>query len=284
MWVASSDYAEDLRIDHSILEQNAESYRKIRNTFRFILGNLKDDFNPNDFEKINHKELPELEKLILHKLFVLESEIKNNLKNYNFHKLQKDLLNFCSLDLSSFYFDIRKDVLYCDDLSSKKRKSCVDLLNIILECLIKWYAPVLSFTTEEITELAQKGKKTSIHEENFPKIPKNWKNEILFKKWEKLLVVRQQVNIAIEEKRSNKIIGSSLEADIEISLPKAEFDLLQEIDPQELFITSNVTQKISEDRNTSVTVKKAEGTKCSRCWKIVKKVNDNKCSRCFKIK
>ena len=153
-----------------------------------------------------------------------------------------------------------------------------------MECLIKWYAPVLSFTTEEITELAQKGKKTSIHEENFPKIPKNWKNEILFKKWEKLLVVRQQVNIAIEEKRSNKIIGSSLEADIEISLPKAEFDLLQEIDPQELFITSNVTQKISEDRNTSVTVKKAEGTKCSRCWKIVKKVNDNKCSRCFKIK
>ena len=284
MWVASSDYAEDLRIDHSILEQNAESYRKIRNTFRFILGNLKDDFNPNDFEKINHKELPELEKLILHKLFVLESEIKNNLKNYNFHKLQKDLLNFCALDLSSFYFDIRKDVLYCDETNSKKRKSCVDLLNIILECLIKWYAPVLSFTTEEITELAQKGKKTSIHEENFPKIPKNWKNEILFKKWEKLLVVRQQVNIAIEEKRSNKIIGSSLEADIEISLPKAEFDLLQEIDPQELFITSNVTQKISEDRNTSVTVKKAEGTKCSRCWKIVKKVNDNKCSRCFKIK
>ena len=202
----------------------------------------------------------------------------------NFHKLQKDLLNFCSLDLSSFYFDIRKDILYCDDLSSKKRKSCVDLLNVILECLIKWYAPVLSFTTEEITELAQKGKKTSIHEENFPKIPKNWKNETLFKKWEKLLAIRQQVNIAIEEKRSNKIIGSSLEADIEISLPKLEFDLLQEIDSQELFITSNVTQKISKDKNISVTVKKADGTKCSRCWKIVKKVNDNKCSRCIKIK
>ena len=199
LWVASSDYTEDLRIDHSILEQHAESYRKIRNTFRFILGNLKDNFSPKDFKKIKHQDFPELERLILQKLFVLDSEIRDNLKNYNFNKLQKGLLNFCALDLSSFYFDIRKDVLYCDDLSSKKRKSCVDLLNVILECLIKWYAPVLSFTTEEITELAQKGKKTSIHEENFPEIPNNWKNESLSKKWEKLLHVRQKVNIGIEE-------------------------------------------------------------------------------------
>ena len=284
LWVASSDYAEDLRIDHSILEQHAESYRKIRNTFRFILGNLKDNFSPKDFKKIKHQDFPELERLILHKLFVLDSEIKNNLKNYNFHKLQKDLLNFCALDLSSFYFDIRKDILYCDDLSSKKRKSCVNLLNIILECLIKWYAPVLSFTTEEITELVQKGKKTSIHEENFPEIPNNWKNEALSKKWEKLLHVRQQVNVAIEEKRSNKIIGSSLEADVEITLPKVEFGLLEEIDAKELFITSNVIQNISKEKEISITVKKAKGTKCSRCWKIVEKVKDNKCSRCSEIK
>ena len=236
------------------------------------------------FKKTKHQDFPELERLILHKLFVLNSEIKNNLKNYNFHKLQKDLLNFCALDLSSFYFDIRKDILYCDDLSSKKRKSCVDLLNVILECLIKWYAPVLSFTTEEITELAQKGKKTSIHEENFPEIPNNWKNEALSKKWEKLLHVRQQVNVAIEEKRSNKIIGSSLEADVEIALPKVEFDLLREIDAKELFITSNVIQNISKEKEISITVKKAKGTKCSRCWKIVEKVKDNKCSRCSEIK
>ena len=284
LWVASSDYAEDLRIDHSILEQNAESYRKIRNTFRFILGNLKDNFHPKDFKNINHKDFPELERLILHKLFILESEIKNNLKNYNFHKLQKDLLNFCALDLSSFYFDIRKDVLYCDDINSKKRKSCIELLNIILECLIKWYAPVLSFTTEEITELAKKENNTSIHEESFPEIPKNWKNETLFKKWEKLLIVRQKVNIAIEEKRSKKIIGSSLEADVKISLPKSDFDILKEIDTKELFITSNVHQDISKEKTISVTVKKAEGTKCIRCWKIVAKVKDQMCSRCLKIK
>ena len=176
--------------------------------------------------------------------------------------------------------------MYCDDLNSKKRKSCVSVLNITLECLIKWYAPVLSFTTEEISELAQNNKKRSIHEENFPKIPNKWKNDVLFEKWEKLLKVRQQVNVAIEEKRSNKIIGSSLEADIEITLPKDEFDILKKIDAKELFITSNVIQNISKDKNNeiSVIVKKAKGIKCSRCWKIVEKVKEGKCSRCSSIK
>ena len=284
LWVASSDYSEDLRIDHSILDQHAESYRKIRNTFRYILGNLRDQFNQKNFKQIKIKEFPELEQLILHKIFVLNEDIKKNLKDYNFHKLQKDLLNFCALDLSSFYFDIRKDILYCDDLNSKKRKSCVTLLNVVLECLIKWYAPVLSFTTEEISELSQKDKKTSIHEENFPEIPNNWKNELLFKKWEKLISVRQQVNVAIEEKRSSKIIGSSLEADVDIVLPKQEYDFLEEIDAKEFFITSNVTKDISKKNDISVSVKKAEGTKCSRCWKIVKSVKEGKCQRCYSIK
>ena len=277
LWVASSDYAEDLRIDHSILEQHAEAYRKIRNTFRFILGNLRDDFSPKNFKETKYQEFPELEKLILHKLYILNAEIKNNLKDYNFHKLQKDLLNFCALDLSSFYFDIRKDVLYCDETSSQKRKSCIALLNIILECLLKWYAPVLSFTTEEITELAKKNKKASIHEEIFPEVPGNWKNDTLYKKWEKLLSIRQQVNIAIEEKRSSKVIGSSLEADVEISLSKQDFDILKGIDAEELFITSHVKQNILKGikNELTVAVKKANGTKCTRCWKILKK----KCER-----
>ena len=268
------------------MEQHAESYRKIRNTFRFILGNLKDNFNPEDFNKIKNKDFPEIEQLILHKLFILNNEIKNNLKNYNFHKLQKDLLNFCALDLSSFYFDIRKDILYCDDINSEKRKFCINLLNIILECLLKWYAPVLSFTTEEINELAKKNNNKSIHEENFPKIPDSWRNDDLFKKWQKLSTIRHKVNIAIEEKRSSKIIGSSLEADIEITLPNPEFEILKKIDSEELFITSKVKQNISKNQKDEifVVVKKAKGTKCSRCWKIVNKVEDNKCSRCLKIK
>ena len=164
------------------------------------------------------------------------------------------------------------------------RKSCVALLNVVLECLIKWYAPVLSFTTEEVSQLVRKDKNTSIHEENFPEIPKDWKNLNLSKKWEKLIYVRQQVNVAIEEKRSNKIIGSSLEADIEISLPKLEYDLLKEIDSKELFITSKVTQNLSKEKNISIIVKKAKGTKCIRCWKIVEKIKEGKCTRCSSIK
>ena len=124
VWASASDYAEDLRIDKNILIQHAESYRKIRNTFRFMLGNLKDNFEKQNFENIKVDELDELEQFILHKLFILNKSVEENLKNYNFHKLYKELLNFCTLDLSSFYFDIRKDVLYCDSLNSKKKKLC----------------------------------------------------------------------------------------------------------------------------------------------------------------
>ena len=126
--------------------------------------------------------------------------MKVNLKNYNFHKLYKELLNFCTLDLSSFYFDIRKDVLYCDSLNSKKRKDCVIVLNIILDCLLKWFAPIFVFTTEEIYNLVSKDKK-SIHEFTFPIIPKKWENKNLEAKWQQLFKIKQEANIAIEEKR-----------------------------------------------------------------------------------
>ena len=171
VWASASDYAEDLRIDKNILIQHAESYRKIRNTFRFMLGNLKDNFEKQNFEKIKLNEFDELEQFILHKLFLINKSVDENLKNYNFHKLYKELLNFCTLDLSSFYFDIRKDVLYCDSINSKKRKNCVIVLNIILESLLKWFAPILVFTTEEIYSLINKNNDESIHEKNFVKIP-----------------------------------------------------------------------------------------------------------------
>jgi len=125
-WVAASDYSEDLRLDYSILEQQAESYRKIRNTFRFLLGNLQDkkinfDINSKEIEK-----WPELERFMLHQIFILNVNFEKYFKEYNFHKLYRELLNFCSLDLSAFYFDIRKDTLYCDDIKSPKRRICID--------------------------------------------------------------------------------------------------------------------------------------------------------------
>ena len=276
-WVASSDYSEDLRIDNTILVQHAESYRKIRNTFRFILGNLKDKFDQQDLKKINIKNFSEIERYILGKLYDLDNSIKDNLKNYNFHKTYRELLNFCNLELSSFYFDIRKDVLYCDDLNSKKRKDCIIVLNIILECLLKWFAPIFVFTTEEIFSLLN-NKETSIHETLFPKIPQDWKDDVLKKKWEDLYQIKQEVNIAIEEKRTNKEIGSSLEADILINVNEKEFNLLKGLDLEEYFITSKAKKIKDSNNNFRIIVKKAGGTKCTRCWKIV----ERNCLRCEK--
>jgi len=276
VWVASSDYAEDLRIDKNILIQHAESYRKIRNTFRFMLGNLKDKFEKQEFDKIKINELDELEQYILHKLFILNETVKVNLKNYNFHKLYKELLNFCTLDLSSFYFDIRKDTLYCDGLNSKKRKNCIIVLNTIFESLLKWFAPILVFTTEEIYNLVNKNNE-SIHENTFVEIPKNWKNDNLDEKWSKLIKIKQEANIAIEEKRSNKEIGSSLEAEIKLSVDDKNFKLLEGLDLAEYFITSKAEKFKSKNEDyLKIEVKKMTGNKCPRCWKILEK----DCRRC----
>jgi isoleucyl-tRNA synthetase len=278
VWVASSDYAEDLRIDKSILSQHSESYRKIRNTFRFILGNLKDNYQKQNFDKLDFEKLDELEQYILHKLYLIDKSVKENLKNYNFHKLSKELLNFCTLDLSSFYFDIRKDVLYCDSLSSKKRKDCVIILNIILESLLKWFAPILVFTTDEIYSLVNT-KDESIHEHHFVEIPKNWNNNELNDKWEKLFKIKQEANIAIEEKRSNKEIGSSLEAEIKIITNSKNSELFKNLDLAEYFITSKAQQIKSENQiDLKIEVKKTIGEKCPRCWKVLEK----KCMRCEK--
>ena len=277
-WVASSDYSEDLRIDKTILAQHAESYRKIRNTFRFILGNIQDKFEVQDFKKVNVESLPELEKYILGRLLNLDQIIKENLKNYNFHKLYKELFNFCSLELSSFYFDIRKDVLYCDDLNTKKRKECIIVLNIILECLLKWLAPIFVFTTEEIFSLLNNNEK-SIHETEFPVIPNSWMNKKLEKKWKDLHHIKQEVNIAIEEKRTNKELGSSLEADILIYVNEKNFTLLEDLDLEEYFITSKAKKIKDEKNNLKIVVKKASGSKCPRCWKILEK----ECRRCSEV-
>ncbi len=275
-WVASSDYSEDLRIDKNILTQHAESYRKIRNTFRFILGNIKDNFEQQQFDKIEIEKFSELEQFVLHKIFNIDKLIKENLSSYNFHRLYKELLNFCSLDLSSFYFDIRKDVLYCDNLNSKKRKECIVVLNVILECLLKWFAPIFVFTVDEIYSLVSKDNK-NIHEYNFPNIPQKWKNGELEKKWENLFKIKQEANIAIEEKRANKEIGSSLEAELKITTNEQNFKLLEGLDLAEYFITSKAEKlRGRNNEELKIEVKKASGKKCPRCWKI----SDNKCTRC----
>ena len=267
IWVASSNYAEDLRIDHSILDQHADSYRKIRNTFRYLLGNLNDNFEKIDLDKIDTTHLPELEQFMLHKIYSLNSNFKNYFNNYDFHNLYKELLNFCTVDLSAFYFDIRKDTLYCDPLDSKKRQSTILLLNVILNSLLKWFAPILSFTTEEIYKLLLDDNK-SIHLEQFLKFPENFKNDKLNQKWLDLIKIRNICNISIEEKRASKEIGSSLEAKLVINLDKKLSEITKNIDFSELCITSSAEVIYNENSETSAQTSKAKGFKCPVCWKI----------------
>ena len=267
IWVASSNYAEDLRIDHSILDQHADSYRKIRNTFRYLLGNLNDNFEKIDLDKIDTTHLPELEQFMLHKIYSLNSNFKNYFNNYDFHNLYKELLNFCTVDLSAFYFDIRKDTLYCDPLDSKKRQSTILLLNVILNSLLKWFAPILSFTTEEIYKLLLDDNK-SIHLEQFLKFPENFKNDKLNQKWLDLIKIRNICNISIEEKRASKEIGSSLEAKLVINLDKKLSEITKNIDFSELCITSSAEVIYNKNSETSAQTSKAKGFKCPVCWKI----------------
>ncbi len=267
IWVASSNYAEDLRIDYSILDQHAESYRKIRNTFRYLLGNLNDNFEQIDLEKIEIENLPELEQFMLHKIYNLNSKFNKYFKDYDFHNLYKELLNFCTVDLSAFYFDIRKDTLYCDPINSEKRKSTLILLNVILNSLIRWFAPILSFTTEEIYQLISKNKK-SIHLEKFLNFPQKFDNSKLNSKWQQLIKIRDICNLSIEQKRASKDIGSSLEAALIVKLNNENQKFLKNINLSELCITSSVKIENGDTNDIIVETVKATGEKCPVCWKI----------------
>ncbi len=267
IWVAASNYAEDLRIDYSILDQHSESYRKIRNTFRYLLGNINDKFEDINLDKIDIESLPELEKFMLNKLYILNHKFVTYFQKYDFHNLYKELLNFCTVDLSAFYFDIRKDSLYCDPINSEKRNSCVTVLNILLKSLLRWFAPILSFTTEEIYQLISKNSK-SIHLEKFLIFPEKFKNESLAEKWSALMKIRDVCNISIEEKRASKEIGSSLEAELNIRLNKKYKDIITNIDLSELCIVSKTDFYFDEVSDILVETKKASGDKCPVCWKI----------------
>ena len=291
VWASASDYTEDLRIDFNILDQHAESYRKIRNTFRFLLGNLQDKKTDLDISNLDISNWPELEIYMLHQIYELDKKIKNYFKEYSFHKLYKELLQFCSQDLSAFYFDIRKDALYCEPVNSKIRKASIKFLNITLDILLRWFAPIISFTTEEIYKIIYNNEK-SIHLENFSTIPEKWLNKSLGNKWNQLKLVRQVCNVAIEVKRTNKELGSSLEADLEIFLDKKYLDLVKNIDLSEFCITSKAKAqilngqkdlelfKLENIQGIGVLVKKAVGNKCPRCWKIF----EESCNRCKNAK
>jgi isoleucyl-tRNA synthetase len=279
LWVVASDYSEDLKIDKSILSQHAESYRKIRNTLRFILGNLNDKTKNIDVNKIDYKNLSSLDQYILSQVYDLNQKFKDYMSEYNFHKIYVELLNFCTVDLSAFYFDMKKDILYCDNLYSARRNNCLIVLDILLNFLLKWFSPILVFTTEEIYQLLKNKSKKSIHLEDFTNPPKQWNNSNVKLQWSKIKKLKQVVNAAIEEVRNKKIIGSSLEANLNLHVDEEYFDSIKNEDLSEIFICSlvNVEKLSKEDdlfilkdiKGVGAKVLNAKGSKCPRCWKIL---------------
>lgn len=286
LWVVASDYYDDLKLDNAILQSQTDSYRRIRNTFRYLIGNL-DGFSIN--EKIDETQFPELEKFILHRLWEIDQIIKECVKTFNLHLMFTTLLNFCSNDLSAFYFDIRKDIIYCDGKKSFERRSARTLLDIIFNYLVRWLAPSLSFTTEEAWKA--RDNQSSIHLEDFLTTPQIYKNYKINETWIILKQVRKVVTGALEKKRAEKIIGSSLESHIDIFLEKSLLEKIKNYQLDEICITSSFELHelndnsegfcIDEVSNVKVYVSKNIGKKCQRCWKYKKElIRDEICNRC----
>jgi isoleucyl-tRNA synthetase len=275
LWVASSDYSDDVSIGPDIIKSNTENYRKLRNTFRYMLGAVS---GLKDWEQVAAADMPELERYILHRLWEVEQTVQEAYRVYDYKKVTATLLQFMNTDLSAFYFDIRKDALYCDPWSSTKRKSCRTVIDQLFHCLTTWWAPILVFTMEEVWLQRFDGKGSSVHLMNFAKSPPEWRDDALAKKWETIRAVRGHVTAALEIERANKTIGSSLEAAPKVSVLKqsAEAMALQGCDFAEICITSAIEVTESDTPGITVTFAKAEGAKCARSWKVSKEIGSDK--------
>jgi isoleucyl-tRNA synthetase len=275
LWVCATDYWDDQRIGPEILKTTVETYRKLRNTLRWMLGNLA-HFRPEDH--IAKNEMPELERLILHRLTELNILVRQAYADFDYKRIFAALNAFMTSDLSAFYFDIRKDALYCDPSSSVTRKACLTVLDHLFRTTVTWLAPMLCFTAEEAW-LARDPRATSVHLELFPQVPAAWRDDALAEKWRKIRTVRRVVTGALELERASKRIGSSLEAApvVHISDPDL-FGVLADVDLAEVSITSGATLVQGDGPSTAfrlpdvpvvaVVPALAEGRKCARSWKI----------------
>ena len=288
LWSASVDYTQDMRISNDILKQVSETYRKIRNTFRFLLGNLFNGSFDNRTDLLSYDELEELDKYMVLKFEKVVAKVLDYYENYQFNSITTELINFFNVELSSFYLDYGKDILYIEGEDSPKRRSMLTVLYTILSKSVRLFAPILSFTAEEIYDNMPYEDAESVHLLDFPE--KNViEDAVLEAKWDKLLEVRDDVNKALEESRNEKVIGKSLEAAVEIYSNDSEVvELLNSVDNlHQLFIVSSVEVKENDGATydlATVKVTKAQGHRCERCWNIVDEVNEEGlCPRCASI-
>jgi len=291
LWVSSSDYKVDIRISNDILKQLSESYRKIRNTARFILGNIY-DFDPKK-DMVAYAELEELDKWALLKLNQLVEKIEKAYSEYEFHVMLHAIHNFCVIDMSSFYLDVTKDRMYASKSNDKSRRAGQTAMFIILDTLTRLLAPVLAFTADEIWQYLphkEGDNAESVMLNDWPEVKAEYKDDALDKKWTMLLEIRDSVLKALEEARNKKLIGQSLQARVKIKANGDTLKLLKEnvgLLPT-IFITSQVEIAESEKPELEVEVVLADGEKCERCWIYSETVGESHehptlCSRCSTV-
>ncbi|MEY4965599.1 MAG: isoleucine-tRNA ligase [Pseudomonadota bacterium] len=278
LWAASSDFTEDLRIGDDIIKANVEAYRRLRNTIRFMLANLA---GFDEKERIDHSQMPELERFMLARLVELDATVRKAYEAYDFGLVNSTLFNFCTNDLSAFYFDIRKDALYCDPKDSVRRRSTRTVTDEIFCRIVTWFAPILCFTMEEAWTL-RFGMGESVHLNDFLPAPKEWANPDLVKKWTRIRELRKVVTGALEIVRADKVIGSSLEASIVLDVPnESDKELFNTVDLAELTITSKASVDVG-GTSPAVHFRKATGGKCARCWMVLEETQPQThlCHRC----
>jgi len=286
LWVTSENYQEDVAYSDEIMERMQEAYRRIRNTFRYLLGNLYDfDSQRNE---IKYDEMLEIDRWALSQLQTLIEKVTEAYRNFSFYQIYHLAHNFCTIQMSSFYFDILKDRLYTQGKDSLERRSAQTVLHEILLVLVKIMAPILSYTTEEVWKYLPGEKEGSVHLSDWPEVNKRFLNKELEERWEKLISIREKVLASLEETRREKSIGNSLGAEVEIYCEK-EYQFLKryEKDLPALFIVSGVRLE-KKGAEIAVKVGKAPGEKCSRCWNYSIEVGRSKehptlCPRCIRV-
>ena len=273
LWVVNSDVSEDLRIGPEILKQQAELYRRLRNTLRWLLGSLD---GWSDAETVPDADLPELERWVLHRLSELDARVRGALASDDWTGVYPELHAFCSSDLSAFYFDVRKDWLYCDGTESLRRRAVRTVLDRLHRCLVLWLAPVLCFTAEEAWLERFPSDDGSVHLQALPNVPATWSDPALATRWATIRAARSEVTSALEAARTAKLVGSSLQG--AIALPAPMLALLDEDAWAELAIVSSVTP------GDTLAVTRAPGDKCARCWRVLPEVDSaSLCRRCTAV-
>jgi isoleucyl-tRNA synthetase len=292
LWAASSDFTEDLRIGQDIIKANVDAYRRLRNTIRFMLANLA---GFDEKERISANEMPELERYILAKLAELDTLVREGYAEFDFNRVFSTLFAFCTNELSAFYFDIRKDVLYCDRVDSIRRRAARTVTDEVFRRVVTWLAPILCFTMEEAWLYRFPGENQSVHLNTFPETPCNWADTALIEKWNRIRTLRRVVTGALEVARRDKVIGASLEAMPTLYVTDAsDVKLFDGVNLGEIAITSNAhvstvappadAFRLPDVEGVAVEFHHAQGNKCARCWMILPEVgtntHDDLCNRC----